>query len=346
MAESDKPNRAKLLADALAQARRSEAPRAQSSAPSDRPSRTSVAPPPYDRKSLPHRERNHGPPRQSLSGELRQSRPHSEPPPRLYVSEVKRASLLPDDFDDLPPHMQAMLTAPPPTGPMIGIGRPSVNPPYPERRNSEPGPYDSNPAQARRSSNPLDSFIPHSAGAKAGQGDDPRFQNALALRRQNRKLEAMMAVEELTRMKPGYPQSRELLFTLAVELGAEDRLRQHADWMIAQHNQQQNLQEVCTTYRAVRMACPNLIVQEKTLISVLVAADKTGDGRAALDVTRILLRDYPMSSLLPRAFMSSAQVQITEGRPDLARSTLENLIARFPYDTLAVQAKKKLNELR
>jgi hypothetical protein len=318
---------------------------------SERPARASVIPPANDRRSAPHRERDrHQGMRESLMGDGRQSRPVSEPPPRLYMSEVKRASLLPDDFDDLPPHMQAMLSAPPPSGPPIGISRPSfnpdTNPTQLERRSLPPNQYDSSASPARRSLNPLaslKSLLP--GGRSEGQDEDPRFQNAITLRRQNRKVEAMMALEELRRMKPDYPQARELLFTIALELGSEDRVRQHADWMIAQHNQQQNLQAVCATYRSIRMACPNLSMSEKTLIAVLVAADKSRDGRSALDVTKLMLRDYPASAHLPRAFMSSAHVQIAEGRPDLARATLENLIVRFPYDTLAVQAKKKLNEL-
>ncbi len=266
------------------------------------------------------------------------------------MPEVRRASLLPDDFDDLPPHMQAMLTAPPPTASLINSARPTFNPSSsntPERRSLPPSQFDSAPSTERRSLNPLASFkgmLPGSSRPEA-TAEDPRFQNALMLRRQNRKLEAMMALEELRRMKPEYPEARELLFVLAVELGAEDRLRQHADWMLAQQNQQQDLAGVCANYRAVRMACPNLGLAEKTLIAVLVAADKTRDGRAAVDVTKLLLRDFPASVHLPRAFMSSAHVQVAEGRPDLARATLSNLIARFPYDTLAVQAKKKLNEL-
>ncbi len=332
---------------------------------SGRPSRTSGAPPSHDRRSLPHRERNHGTPRQTLSGESRQSFLPSEPPPGLYNSEVKRASLLPDDFDELPPHLQSMLSAPPPSGSPFGrdsasSGRLSFNPGYPEPARQAPaqrsmppaqrsipaGPFDEAPITTRRSLNPLASLQSLLPGVfRQEQQDDPRFQDAVLLRRQDRKLDAMLALEDLRRTKPDYPQARELVFTLAVELGAEDRVRKHADWMVAQQNLQQDAQGVCASYRSVRMACPTLSLSEKTLVAVLVSADKTRDGRAAVDVTKLLLRDFPLSTMLPRAFMSSAQVQIVEGRPDLARATLESLLARFPHDTLAVQAKKMLEQL-
>jgi hypothetical protein len=43
--------------------------------------------------------------------------------------------------------------------------------------------------------------------------------------------------------------------------------------------------------------------------------------------------------------MASAEVQVREGRPDLAKHTLENLIARFPFDALVGQARRRLAEL-
>lgn len=331
------------LADALAQARKSDS-QGDTASESERPIRPSVMPAPYDRRSIPHRERPVAQ-RESLSGELRgpHARTPSEPPPRAYTQEVKRASLLPDDFgNDLPPPVSFSI---PPAPTMPGTGRMSL-PPAPERRSLPPTSFDNAPSTTRRSLNPFSSLKSLIPGAQRGEEheEDPRFANAVNLRKQNRKLEAMLALEELRRMKPDYPQARDLLFQIAVELGAEDRVRQHADWVLVQQGKQ-DPQVICATYRSLRMACPNLGLSEKALVIVLVAADKARDGRAAVDVTKLLLRDHPNSALLPRAFMSSAQVQISEGRPDLARATLENLIARFPHDSLAVLARKKLNEL-
>lgn len=302
----------------------------------------------FDRKSMPHRER-HVAPRESLSGEIRQPHHHgrlpSEPPPRVYTQEVRRASLLPDDFgNDLPPPVSFSIPPAPSLGPPTG--RASLAPGVQERRTVPPTSFDNAPSTTRRSLNPFSSLKSLIPGAQRDEEheEDPRFAHAVSLRKQNRKLEAMLALEELRRMKPDYPQARDLLFQLAVELGAEDRVRQHADWVLTQQGKQEP-QAICATYRSLRMACPNLGLSEKALVTVLVAADKARDGRAAVDVTKLLLRDHPNSALLPRAFMSSAQVQLAEGRPDLARATLENLIARFPHDSLTVLARKKLNEL-
>jgi len=336
-----------MLADALAQARKSDS-QADAPSESERPARPSVMPAPYDRRSMPHRER-HTAPRESLSGEVRQphhhGRPQSEPPPRAYTQEVKRANLLIDEFgNDLPPPPSLSIPPAPLTGSMSG--RNNLSPGISERRSMPPNSFDNAPSTTRRSLNPFSSLKSLIPGAPRDEQpeEDPRYVHAVQLRKQNRKLEAMLALEELRRMKPDYPHARDLLFQLAVELGAEDRVRQHADWVLTQQGKLEP-HVVCATYRSLRMACPNLGLSEKALVVVLVAADKARDGRAAVDVTKLLLRDHPASPLLPRAFMSSAQVQLAEGRPDLARATLESLIARFPHDSLAVLARKKLNEL-
>lgn len=292
---------------------------------------------------MPHRERQHSAPRESLSGEVRgQPRAQSEPPPRTYTTEVRRASLLPDDFDQYD-HQSGTLGVVIAPAPVL---RSSLNPSHRPASNRPPARTESSPAGARRSMGPLATLRSMLPGAIRPEApEDPRFQHAMSLRQQGRKLEAMMTLEELRRFEPEYPQVREMLFAVALELGVEDRVKPHADWVIQQYSQQQELDEVCSSYRALRMACPNVGLAERTLVMVLIAAEKQREGRAILDVTKLLLRDHPSSSMLPRAFLSSAQVQVAEGRPDLARATLENLIARFPHDALISTARRKLFDL-
>jgi len=298
---------------------------------------------------MPHRER----PRDSVAADLRQGRTPSEPP-RTYTTEVRRASLLPDEVGqefDPRAHFNLMMGAAPPPA---DLRRSTLNPGITERRSGEPGRPpprsslpESSPAAPRKTLGPLAtlrSMLPGGTKPPAHE-EDPRFAKAQTLRQQNRKLEAVITLEELRRFNPDYPQVRELLFEIAVELGAEDRLKAHIDWGLQQHSQQQDHEKVCGIYRKLRNSCPNFGYAEKSLIAVLIASEKEEDARVTLDVTKLLLREFPKSPALPRAVMASALAQIAEGRSDLARATLESLIARFPFDSLAGIARQKLNDV-
>ena len=95
----------------------------------------------------------------------------------------------------------------------------------------------------------------------------------------------------------------------------------------------------------IRLAAQTMVWSEKALLAVLLASDKAGEGRVVVDVTKMLLHGYPESPALPRALYASAAVQHNEGRPDLARATLHNLVTRFPKDSLTPIARRRLGEL-
>jgi hypothetical protein len=164
-------------------------------------------------------------------------------------------------------------------------------------------------------------------------------------RSRGRKIEALLQLEQLLMSTPEHADARREIFNIAAELKLEPRIQQHVDWVLLEQAHGQEHGQLCTTYRGVRMTFPNVGYCERTLIAAMIAGEKTQDGRVIVDVTKLLLRDFPQSEMLPRAFMSSAQVQINEGRPDLARNTLQNLIARFPFDPLTAHARRKLAEL-
>lgn len=175
--------------------------------------------------------------------------------------------------------------------------------------------------------------------------EDPLYQDAMDLRSHGRKLDALLLLEQLLERTPDHEYARREVFTIAVEQRLEPRVQAQIDWTLLDHAHTRDFTRLCATYRSVRMAFPNLAFAEKALVAAVFAGDKTQDGRVIVDATKLLLRDYAKSRALPHAFMASAHVQVHEGRPDLAKHTLENLIARFPFDALVVQARKRLAEL-
>lgn len=176
--------------------------------------------------------------------------------------------------------------------------------------------------------------------------EDRRYTQALFLREQGRTRGALLLLDEVCRTSPDHAEARQLLFKLALELHSEEHLRAHVEWVLVYHTQHAQFAQACWVYRNLRMSMPQHVLSERSLLQALVAGDKAGEGRVVIDVTKLLLHSYPESPALPRALYASAHVQHGEGRPDLAKATLQNLVTRFPKDSLAQLARKKLAEPR
>jgi hypothetical protein len=174
---------------------------------------------------------------------------------------------------------------------------------------------------------------------------DRLYRHALLLREQGRMTETLSKLEELYRADPEHAEGRLLLHKLSGELGREDLAAQHTDWVLAHCEKRGAHGELCAVYRRTRMAFAGFAWSERALRNVLLAADRTADSRVVLDATKLLLTQFPNSGVLAHALFASARVQCVEGRPDLARSTLQTLLNRFPRDPLAMEARRKLLEL-
>ncbi len=175
--------------------------------------------------------------------------------------------------------------------------------------------------------------------------EDQRFVEAMDLVMQARKREALSKLEALYRDDPGHLYGRLQLFHLALDMKAEDVATAHADWAVEYHTQHSTPQNVCDAYREARTTLPHLKWSERALVQALLGGEKAKDKRVVVDATKQLVHHYPASAAMPRALFAGAQVQLDEGRPDLARNTLRNLIARYPLDPLAELAHRKLGEL-
>ena len=178
-----------------------------------------------------------------------------------------------------------------------------------------------------------------------GSDEDRRFTQALFLREQGRTEDALLILDDLARSCPEHAEARALLLRLAIERHDQTRVEQHAEFVVQGASQRGDGTQVCALYRSARMTAPQMNWSERSLLAVLLAADRGGEGRVVVDVTKMLLHGYPQSPSLPRALYASAAVQHNEGRPDLARATLQNLVTRFPRDSLAPIAKRRLGEL-
>lgn len=190
----------------------------------------------------------------------------------------------------------------------------------------------------------VQSLVPGRYDAVASD-EERLYTKALFLREQGRTSEAVQLLDDLVASSPEHAEARTLLLKLALEQGQLDKVEQHAEWVVLDCAQRLQNTQVCNFYRSARVGSPQQLWSERALLAVLIAADKSGEGRVVVDVTKMLLHTYGESPALPRALYASAAVQQHEGRPDLARATLQNLVARFPRDSLAPAARRRLHDI-
>lgn len=175
--------------------------------------------------------------------------------------------------------------------------------------------------------------------------EDKRYIEAMDLLAAHRKRDALHKLVQLHEDDPKHQLARQQVFELSLELDHKEQLEKHAEWMVGLYLQQHDAAAACNAYRAVRTASAELLFSERILVQVLIAADKVQSNRVVIDAASLLLRNYPESPALPRAFFATASAQQAEQRSDLAIVTLKNLVARFPLDPLAQLAERKLSEL-
>jgi TolA-binding protein len=174
---------------------------------------------------------------------------------------------------------------------------------------------------------------------------DERYAEALELSRTGEREAALEALEGVLADYPSHVHARLSLFLLAVEMRDRARAGEHHDWIVTHYLQVTNIEGLCQAYRETRIAFPELPWAEKSLIQVMHAGEKTHDARVAVDAAKLLLHTFPQSPTVPRALLLGARVQEQEGRPDLARATLQGIVGSYPNDPVADVARRRLAQL-
>jgi predicted Zn-dependent protease len=171
---------------------------------------------------------------------------------------------------------------------------------------------------------------------------DRRYAEALELQRAGEKREALVCLEQLFTDHPSHTFARLTLFQLASDLRDQARASDHHDWIVSHYLSGANADGLCEVYRETRIAFPELRWTEKSLIQIMHAGEKKHDARVAVDAAKLLIHTYPTSPSLPRALLVGARVQEQEGRPDLARATLQSIVSSYPQHPVAEAARRRL----
>jgi hypothetical protein len=176
--------------------------------------------------------------------------------------------------------------------------------------------------------------------------EDQRFVEAMDMVSRGYKREALGRLQQLCQDDETHMEARLQALYLAMELRILDIVDGYLEAALQYQTRKHGPQGTTELYRQIRTSVPDMAWPERVLVFCLIAGEKAKDPRVILDATKMLLLRFPESSSLPRAFLASAEVQVSEGRSDLAVGTLMNLIQRYPMDALAVLAERRLRELQ
>ena len=116
--------------------------------------------------------------------------------------------------------------------------------------------------------------------------------------------------------------------TLAAALDRLARARRFAD--------------VHELYTLVEQRLPDVPLTDRALAQVIHAAADQKDVDAVERVMRRLVIEHRDSAVIPKALWETAQAQLAAQRTAEGRRTLEDLVARYPMDPIAEEAKRQL----
>ena len=174
--------------------------------------------------------------------------------------------------------------------------------------------------------------------------DDPVFAEAKGLALEGHRAAALAAAEDVLGRLPDHADARELALKVALQLGDDERTRQHAAAAFTLWARTGKPERVLESYRHIREQKPELDLGESALRAVVTAASRDdSDALVAIDVAGQLIRRHPGSPVVPRAMWSAAAAQERLSRADLAQRTLDNLAATVPMDPFGEKARRKLH---
>jgi membrane associated rhomboid family serine protease len=172
--------------------------------------------------------------------------------------------------------------------------------------------------------------------------EDARYVEAMRLIGQKQKPEAANKLREVLADNRDHEGAREALFRIALETADERRLIIDAGWYLGHASRTGEHGQVVGAYYTLRDRHPNVPVDDRALASVVCSAAALKNHGLVVEATRELMTNFPKSERVPGAMLDAAESQGESGRSDLARKTLENLVASYPNDPAATVAKDRL----
>jgi len=172
--------------------------------------------------------------------------------------------------------------------------------------------------------------------------EDPEYLEANQFLLAGRYTDARRLVRSVLARTPDHAAAREADLKIAAALGERAVVEPALATQLDRLSRARRFLDVHELYGLVEQHLPDLPVSDRALAQVIHAAADQKDVDAVERAMRRLVVEYRDSPLVPKALWDTAQAQLAARRTAEGRRTLEDLVARYPMDPIAEQAKRQL----
>jgi TolA-binding protein len=170
--------------------------------------------------------------------------------------------------------------------------------------------------------------------------EDPEFLEAHQLLVAQRYAEARTLLANVLARTPDHAGAREAQLRVAAALGDRALLDPALAGEIDRFSRDRRFADIHELYTlAEKHAVP---LTDRALAQALKAAAEQRDVDCVERTMRRLVVEHRESPVIPKALFETAQAQAAAGKREAAHKTLSDLVARYPMDPIAEQAKRQL----
>jgi hypothetical protein len=157
-----------------------------------------------------------------------------------------------------------------------------------------------------------------------------------------RPQDAKSLIERACAREPERESYRRLALRVCAEAGQWDDVRTHAEWLMTYYTDSRAHAAICEIYHFLARREQTGLLNDRMLGLAVTSANACGDSGMVVDATKRLMKDYPNSPQLPQALLVTARHQLSEGRHELARSTLTYVATGFGENAASQHARRML----
>lgn len=170
--------------------------------------------------------------------------------------------------------------------------------------------------------------------------EDPEFLEAHQLIAAQRHADARPLLVNVLARTPDHAGAREAQLRVAAALGVRTILDASLAPEIDRLSRDRRYADVHELYTHAEKHA--VALTDRALAHALKAAAEQRDVDCVERTMRRLVVEHRDSPLIPKALFDTAQAQIVAGKTDAAQRTLSDLVARYPMDPIAEEAKRQL----
>jgi membrane associated rhomboid family serine protease len=172
--------------------------------------------------------------------------------------------------------------------------------------------------------------------------EDPEYLEASDLLRAGRYTDARRLLRNVLARTPDHAAARDADLKIAAALGERAVVEPVLVAELDRLSRARRFLDVHELYALVEQRIGDVPLTDRALAQVIHAATDQRDVDVAERAMRRLVIEHRDSDLIPKALWETAQAQLAAKRTAEGRRTLEDLVARYPMDPIADEAKRQL----